>query len=87
MKNIVVRTFAEGQDELNDVISSLDRQYVRQYGSLDTGDGVYLEFVGTCSKPFTQKELNSAVKKEVENLRDYSLRDIDEETLKEFLKA
>ena len=86
MKNIIVRTFAEGQDELNDVISSLDRQYVRHYGSLDI-DGVYLEFVGTCKTSFTQTELNKAVKNEVENLRDYILRDVKEEDLKEFLKT
>jgi len=87
MKNIVVRTFIEGQDELNDVIGVLDRQYVRHYGSLDIGDGRYIEFVGASSNSFTQKELNKAVRNEIENLKEYVLRDVNEEDLKEFLKV
>ena len=87
MKNIVVHTFVEGQNDLNDILTSVDNRYVRQYGSLNAGDGRYIEFVGVCNKSFTQKELNEAVKKEIENIKEYILRDVNEEGLKKFLEV
>jgi len=88
MKNIIIHTFIEGNDDLNDVISILDKEYVRHYGSLEINDGeAYIEFVGTCVETFTQEELQEAVEKEIETIREYVLRHVSDKELKKFLEV
>lgn len=82
-KNINVFLFTE-QDSQNDILGMLDRLFIRHYGSLEI-DGQYLEFVGTCSKSFTQQELNNAVRDKIKEVRETYLSNVSNENIAKFL--
>ena len=80
MKKIKVLTFVESDDEINDVLESLDGAFVRHYGSFNAGDQ-FIEFVGVSNEKFSEKEL----KKEISETEFMGI-DPDSKEWKEFIK-